>query len=282
MTSPHPDLSPAPHLDPGSEPGSWFGGLAAELGALAAACPGTLAVAVDGGPGVNGDLELPLASTGKLLLLAETAMGLDAGALAPDEPVDLLDEDYCPGSGLLTGLSQRRWTVADLALLTAAVSDNTATNALLRRIGLARVNAGAAALGLARTRLLDRIREPRLPEHPPAFALGTAAELARLAALAAGDAPWARIMLGWMAANTDRGLAAALVPHDPEARAAVPGEVWVANKTGTDVGTRADVGVFTGRRRVAYAVLASGPPGSEPALVDSVRQAGLLISHLAT
>ncbi|MFD2351767.1 serine hydrolase [Nonomuraea ferruginea] len=112
------------------------------------------------------DVELPLASVGKVLLLAEVAMGIDGGVLDPDEPVSLHDDDYCGGSGLLPGLSARTWTVGDLALLTASVSDNTATNALLRRIGLDRVNAAAAALGLTHTRLLDRIREPRGPEHP--------------------------------------------------------------------------------------------------------------------
>ncbi|TXK43745.1 serine hydrolase [Nonomuraea sp. C10] len=214
------------------------------------------------------DVELPLASVGKVLLLAEVAMGIDGGVLDPDEPVSLHDDDYCGGSGLLPGLSARTWTVGDLALLTASVSDNTATNALLRRIGLDRVNATAAALGLTRTRLLDRIREPRGPEHPPAFALGTAGELAGLAALLSGPEGWQVLMRGWMLANTDHGLVPAFMGHDPEGGR-------LANKTGTDDGVRADVGILG---PVAYAVLASGPPGSDHGLVRAVRQAGALIT----
>ncbi|GAA4524942.1 serine hydrolase [Nonomuraea ferruginea] len=214
------------------------------------------------------DVELPLASVGKVLLLAEVAMGIDGGVLDPDEPVSLHDDDYCGGSGLLPGLSARTWTVGDLALLTASVSDNTATNALLRRIGLDRVNAAAAALGLTHTRLLDRIREPRGPEHPPAFALGTAGELAGLAALLSGPEGWQVLMRGWMLANTDHGLVPAFMGHDPEGGR-------LANKTGTDDGVRADVGILG---PVAYAVLASGPPGSDHGLVRAVRQAGALIT----
>ncbi|MFI7695289.1 serine hydrolase [Nonomuraea sp. NPDC049655] len=216
--------------------------------------------------GVNEDAELPLASVGKLLLLAEVAMSVEGGILAPDTPVTLHDDDYCGGSGLLTSLSARVWTIGDLALLTAAVSDNTATNALLRTIGLDRVNAAAAALGLSRTRLLDRIREPRTPQDPPTFAIGTAAELSGLAAQLAGPGGWQALMRGWMRQNTDHGLVPALVRHDPEGD-------WLANKTGTDEGVRSDVGIMDGR--IAYAVLAHGPAGSEHDLTSAVRRAGL-------
>ncbi|WP_433236600.1 serine hydrolase [Streptosporangium sp. CA-135522] len=246
----------------------------------------TVAVSVPGLISIDEDTELALASTGKLLLLAVVARGIAEGGLDPGEVVELRDDDRCGGSGLLGVLSGRRWTIGDLAVLTASVSDNTATNALLRRIGLDRVAEGAAGLGFARTRVLDRIREPRLPSHPPAFAVGTAGELARFAAGLDGRREWTRLLLGWMAHNTDRSLVPALLPHEPEDRqppvSVPPGRVWVANKTGTDVGVRADVGVMVGSgRRIGYAVLANGPAGDEHALVESVRRAGLDIGRLA-
>lgn len=255
------------------------------LAEAAAGCPGTLAVCVPGALGLNEDVVLPLASTGKVLLLAALAQDVAAGVVDPGEPVPLLEEDYASGSGLLTGLSARVWTAGDLALLTAAVSDNTATNALLRRLGLGRVDACAAALGLARTRIHDKIREPRLPEHPPAFATGTARELAGLMrSLAYGREPWQRLLVGWMAHNTDRALVPALLAHEPEDReppAVLPyaAGVWVANKTGTDAGTRADVGVIAGARWEGYAVLAHGPAGREHALVRAIRRAGLAVAR---
>jgi beta-lactamase class A len=246
--------------------------------------PGTLSVSVPGVLEHRPDEVLPLASVGKLLLLAEVARGISGGGLAAGEPIDLIDEDYCGGSGLLTELSARRWTVADLAVLTASVSDNTATNALIRRVGLAQVNMGAEALGLVRTRVLDRIREPRRPEDPSTFAVGTAAELAELAGHIAGDGRWARLLLGWMAGCGDRSMVPALIPHDPEdatVRDIPRASLWVANKTGVDVGTRCDVGVVRGTRQVCYAVLAGCAPGDEFEMTQAMRTIGARIAAVA-
>ncbi|WP_042382207.1 serine hydrolase [Streptacidiphilus melanogenes] len=256
-------------------------------GVLPAVGAGTLTVAVSAHRELDhrSDEPLPLASVGKLLLLAEAAHGLTAGTLDADAPVALREDDYCGGSGLLARLTPRSWTVPDLARLTAAVSDNTATNALIRVLGLDRVNERAALLGLERTRLLDRIREPRLPEHPPTFAVGTARELLGLAERVAGEEPWARTMLGWMAACTDRTMVPALIPHDPEDHTVRPvgGDgLWVANKTGTDVGTRCDVGVVRGARQICYAVLTSCPPGGEFAMLQAMRSVGARIAALAS
>jgi beta-lactamase class A len=242
--------------------------------------PGTLAFAVPGWGEHRADEVLPVASVGKLLLLATVARGFTGGELDPEEPWALLEHDYCSGSGLLLRLSARRWTLGDLARLTAAVSDNTATNALLRRVGLDRVSEEAARLGLDRTRILDRIREPRLPEHPPTFAVGTARELAALAEAVARDP----LMLAWMASCTDRSMVPAAIPHDPEDSSVreVPfSGLWVANKTGTDVGTRCDVGVVRGARQVCYAVLTRCEPGREFEMVQAMRDIGAQVALLA-
>jgi beta-lactamase class A len=246
--------------------------------------PGTLAYAIPGWGEHRADEVLPLASVGKVLLLASVARAFVSGELDPGEPFALLEQDYSAGSGLLRNLSARSWTLGDLARLTAAVSDNTATNALVRRVGLERVAAEAAALGLQQTRILDRVREPRLPEHPPTFAVGTARELASFTALVAGDRSWGRLVLEWMAACTDRGMVAAAIPHDPEdstVRAVPVAGLWVANKTGTDVGMRSDVGVVRGARQVCYAVLTRCSPGREFEMVRAMREVGAVIGRLA-
>jgi beta-lactamase class A len=262
-----------------------------------------LAVAVPGLIETDADEVLPLASVGKLVLLAEIARALADGRIDPREELTVDPEDYCGGSGLLTALSPRRWTILDLVRLTASVSDNTATNALIRRIGLDHVNDGAQELGLVRTRVLDRIREPRLLSHPPTFALGTAGELAALAARLAGPEPWARTMLGWLALNTDRSMVAATIPHNPEERDLserdahaddrreardAPGVrhvhrvLRVGNKTGTDTGIRADVGVVRGDRMLCYAAVGACAPGEEHKLVSGMRAVGVLITqHLS-
>ncbi|NUR59447.1 MAG: serine hydrolase [Catenulispora sp.] len=248
--------------------------------------PGTVAFSVPGWGECRADEVLPLASVGKLLLLATVARGFADGELDPEEALVLRDHDYCAGSGLLLKLSARRWTLDDLARLTAAVSDNTATNALLRRVGLDRVAENTARLGLEHTRILDRIREPRLPEHPPTFAVGTARELAALAGTAARDP----LMLEWMASCVDRSMVPAAIPHDPEDSAVrelpVAGlcatdKIWVANKTGTDVGVRGDVGVVRGVRQVCYAVLTRCEPGREFEMVLAMRAIGARVAELA-
>jgi beta-lactamase class A len=242
--------------------------------------PGTVAFSVPGLGEHRGDEVLPLASVGKLLLLRTLSRSFAHGDLDPAEPLTLVDDDYCPGSGLLIKLSGRVWTLSDLARLTAAISDNTATNALLRRVGLDRVAEEAACSGLEHTRILDRVREPRLPEHPATFAVGTARELAALAEISAQDP----LMLEWMASCTDRSMVAAAIPHDPEdcSVGTVPFDgVWVANKTGTDVGTRTDVGVVRGVREVCYAVLTRCDPGREFDMVLAMRAIGAQIAKAA-
>lgn len=251
----------------------------------AKALPGTFAYAIPGYGEHRADEVLPLASVGKLLLLASTAQGFAGGDLDPDEPLALADQDYCAGSGLLLKLSARQWTLLDLARLTASVSDNTATNALLRRVGLDRVSADATALGLRQTRILDHIREPRLPEHPPAFAVGTARELASLAAAIAGDRRWGPVLLEWMAGCLDRSMVPASIPHDPEdssVRDIPVAGLWVANKTGTDAGTRCDVGIVRGTRQVCYAVLTQCPAGREFEMMLGMRAIGAVVGRLAT
>lgn len=259
---------------------------------IARRSPGTLAVAVRGEGVAYGhadDERLTLASTGKLLLLAETARRIDDGTLDPAGTVEVRDDEVCGGSGLLAALTARRWPVADLAVLVAAVSDNTATNALLRHVGRDAVNAGAVALGVRDTEVLDRIRDERGPADPPAFALGTASDLAGLAARIGdgtlGTPGASELVLRWLTGNTDHTLVPALLPHDPYqlARPAgpAPGDVWVAAKTGSDSGVRAEVGVMIASRRVGYAVIAVGEPGTEPGLVGALRETGLALARHA-
>ncbi|MFB7914484.1 serine hydrolase [Streptomyces sp. NPDC056061] len=262
-----------------------------------AALPLTLAVAavdIDGGGtvGVDDDVVLPVASASKLLLLAEVSRRLDGGELSPGQVVEVLDEDRADGTGLLRRMSRVGWSVDDLAWLTASVSDNTATNALLRLVGRESTALLARRLGVGRLVLHDKVRDTRGPDVPPVFATGTARDLAGLVAHAARGtmvSPTASArLLGWMRANTDHGLVPALVDHDPYAPGfpdPLPDRLLVANKTGTDTGVRADAGVIVGARRIAYAVLAHWDtelgPRAERAAVHAVRDVGRTLAACA-
>ncbi|MCX4851794.1 serine hydrolase [Streptomyces sp. NBC_00893] len=262
-----------------------------------AALPLTLSVAavdIDGGGtvGVDARTVLPVASAAKLLLLAEVARRLETGELPADRVVEVLDEDLAEGTGLLRRLSGRGWTVEDLAWLTASVSDNTATNTLLRLVGRESTALLAQELGLEHLTLHDKVRDVRGPDVAPVFATGTARDLARLVTHAVRGtmscpAASARL-LRWMRSNTDHGLVPALVDHDPY-EAGFPDRLrdglLVANKTGTDTGVRADVGVIIGRRRLAYAVVAHWDtalgPSAERAAVHAIRDVGRTLAACA-
>ncbi|MFB6943003.1 serine hydrolase [Streptomyces sp. NPDC060286] len=262
-----------------------------------AALPLTLAVAavdIDGGEtvGVDECTVLPVASASKLLLLAEVSRRLDTGELLADRLVEILDEDLADGTGLLRRMSRRGWTVEDLAWLTASVSDNTATNALLRLVGRESTARLAKELGLDHLTLHDKVRDIRGPDVPPVFATGTARDLARLVTHAVRStlsSPSASArLLQWMRANTDHGMVPALVDHDPYAPGfpnPLPDGLLVANKTGTDTGVRADAGVIVGARRLAYAVVAHWDPAlgpsTERAAVHAIRDVGRTLAACA-
>jgi len=89
------------------------------------------------------------------------------------ETVDNDPELFTKGSGILRNLSdQARLTLRDLVVLMLQVSDNVATNLLIRRLGRDRINSILATIGLRHTRLLtDRIDVKQL--ETDLFALGT-------------------------------------------------------------------------------------------------------------
>ena len=234
----------------------------------------SVSIAIDGKltAEVDPDAVLATASMGKLLLLAEAARQFTEGSLSPDARVVIEPADAVGDSGLLQWMHETELSLESLAVLIAGVSDNLATNALLRSIGLDAVDRLRAELGLESTRLLDRIRDTRLPGDPPWPSQGSAAELRALfASLADGSLVSAQVSartLAWLQRNTDLSMVAAAWGLDPLAHSVL------ANKTGSDAGVRADAGVLRVDGRTAtYAVLASWDPSTDTALRAPVMRA---------
>jgi beta-lactamase class A len=207
---------------------------------------------------VEADVVRPVASVGKVLLLVEVARRFALGELGREEMLGREAVAAVGDSGLWQHLAVEALPAADLAALVGAVSDNLATNVLLRRVGLEAVARTAREVGLRDTRLHDRVRDARGPDDPDTLATGTASELAglfaRLARKAVVSSEVSAQVTRWLAAGTDLSMVAAAFGLDPLAHAAE--ELW--NKTGTDAGVRAEVGVLAGS--VSYAVLAEWPP----------------------
>lgn len=123
---------------------------------------------------IDGDVVLPTASVFKVPVLVEAFRQMGGGAFALDDRWEMDEDDKSTGSGVLVRLDAGlRPTVRDLLTLMTIISDNTATDMLVRRLGPARITATMRELGLARTTVAAGCRDllrPMLGEAQPALA----------------------------------------------------------------------------------------------------------------
>lgn len=108
--------------------------------------------------GILGEDPVRTASTIKLAIMIECFSEAAEGKLKWSEPLQLTDDEKVSGSGVVQDLSDGdRLPIRDLMDLMIVVSDNTATNLILNRIGGNAVNARMAQLGLQQTRVMRKI-----------------------------------------------------------------------------------------------------------------------------
>jgi beta-lactamase class A len=127
---------------------------------------GVLGVAIlDLGTGkkflLHADEVFPQASSIKVAVLAELFRQAQAGKLKLTDLYTVQASDLVPDSDVMGGLTPgvTRITLRDLATLMVAVSDNSATNVLIDRVGMENVNALMDSLGLAHTRLRRKMMD---------------------------------------------------------------------------------------------------------------------------
>jgi beta-lactamase class A len=109
---------------------------------------------------LRADAPVPTASTIKLPIMVELFAEAEAGTLDWNQKLLLSDQDKVSGSGVLTELSGGdSLPIRDLMHLMIVVSDNTATNLILDRIGGNAVNARMVALGLQQTAVMRKIMQ---------------------------------------------------------------------------------------------------------------------------
>jgi beta-lactamase class A len=121
---------------------------------------GVLGVAIldlsDGGKlQSHADDVFPQASCIKIAVLAELYHQAQAGKLKLADLYTVQAADLVPDSYIMGGLTPgvTRVTLRDLATMMVAVSDNSATNVLIDRLGMESVNGLMDSLGLTHTRL---------------------------------------------------------------------------------------------------------------------------------
>ena len=101
------------------------------------------------------------ASSIKIVVLAELYRQAQQGKLKLTDLYTVQASDLVPDSDIMGGLTPgvTRITLRDLATMMVAVSDNSATNVLIDRVGMDNVNAMLDSLGLSRTRLRRKMMD---------------------------------------------------------------------------------------------------------------------------
>jgi beta-lactamase class A len=228
--------------------------LQAQLSAFTVRPPGHVGIAVVDvatglKTGINAGIEMPAASTIKIPVMVEVFRQLGIGTFDLNTKLKLRRSDKDWGSGdLADARVGSSYTVAKLLALMIDVSDNTATNMLIRRVGRRHINDTMVELGLTHTRLSDFIRS----------------EGSRIRwALRSSPADMAHL-LGAMAKNqlldewSSRQMIAILrgQRHNGLLPAPLPAGTAIAHKTGTLHDTLNDVGiVYEGEAPYVIAVM---------------------------
>jgi beta-lactamase class A len=136
---------------------------------------------------LNENEAMPTASLIKLPVMIEVYQQVAEGKIKLTDPITLRKEDKVPGSGVLTDLFTDGLTfpLKDAVRLMMDVSDNTATNLVLDRIGLRSTSRRMEAWGYPNTRIHAKSfrRDTSIdPERSKRFGLGstTAKEMGQL------------------------------------------------------------------------------------------------------
>jgi beta-lactamase class A len=238
---------------------AWLGGpsfcaragetLAEKLMPLVEAHAGKVAIAVkqlNSGESFahEADRPMPTASLIKLPVMVEAYRQAAEGKVELAELLPLREEDKVPGSGILTthfsaGL---QLPLRDAVRLMMAYSDNTATNLVVTKVGLANVNANMESLELLHTKihsLVYRRDTSILPERSKEFGLGStsASDMVRL------------LELLWNGKLADEAATKAMLAHlkaceDKRLSRHLPGKIAVYQKTGSVNAVRTVAGIL--------------------------------------
>jgi beta-lactamase class A len=213
----------------------------------------------------------PTASAIKLPVMAAFFDLVDQKQIDPDAIITLTKEDRKPGSGILQFLSDGdRFSLLDAVKLMITLSDNTATNLVLDRLGpthpqrLSVVNDFLVRKGLKDTRLLNRLFSVETKQRTPealryGIGVSTAEDMVRLM-----EALYSKTlvspsscdaMLGILKNQSYRDMIPRFLPEE-ECK-----YLEVANKTGTVNETKVDVAlVLSDKANIAIAIFVDKNP----------------------
>jgi beta-lactamase class A len=190
------------------------------------------------------------ASTIKIAVLAELYRQAQEGKLKLTDVYTVQKSDLVQDSDIMNGLTPgvTSITLHDLATMMVAVSDNSATNVLIDRVGLENVNTMLDSLGLKHTRLRRKMMDLKAASEGREN-ISTPREMMTLLALVYQGKVLNKEMtadfLTILSTHKD-----SWIPRD------LPEGVRIANKPGSLEGVRNDCGViFVDRRPYALCVM---------------------------
>jgi D-alanyl-D-alanine carboxypeptidase (penicillin-binding protein 5/6) len=201
--------------------------------------------------------EMPTASLIKFPLLMAAYQKIDKEEMALEQPIEVKQEDFAPGSGILTShfSAGLRLSLRDAMQLMIAYSDNTATNLVIDAVGLESTNKLMEELGCDATRLHAKVFRPNTsiaPERSRKFGLGStsAADMVKLLELVhdkkfVSEERCQQILNHLYDCQEKKTI-----------RRYLPAGTKVAHKTGAVNATRTDAGLMeTPSGTIAYCVL---------------------------
>ena len=198
----------------------------------------------------HADEVLPTASSIKIAILAEFYRQVQQGKLKFTDLYTLQQADLVGGSGIAEALTPgvTRLTLRDVAALMISVSDNSATNIIIDRVGMENVNALLDSLGLTRTRLRRKMMDLKAAGEGREN-IATPRELMTLLE----DLYRGKVLNKAMTEDFFKLLSIHKESYIPRE---LPEDVRVANKPGELEGVRNDSGiVFTGNRPYVISVM---------------------------
>ncbi|MCS6859884.1 MAG: class A beta-lactamase-related serine hydrolase [Abditibacteriales bacterium] len=192
---------------------------------------------------IRGDEVFPAASVIKVAVMVEAFAQVEEGKLRLSDSITLTDADKVPGAGVLQFLDAGlKLTLRDALALMIMLSDNTATNLVLDKIGLPATARRMEMLHFPHTKIHSKVfrRETSIfPERSQKYGLGstTPNEMARLLEMIANGVcvskEASRQMLDILKRCED----------DTMIKRFLPPPVTVAHKTGAVDASRLDAGI---------------------------------------
>jgi beta-lactamase class A len=186
---------------------------------------------------INENEVFPQASSIKIHILAELFHQADQGKIRLTDVIPLPADVRVGGSGVLNELGESgvSMSVRDYAVLMIVLSDNTATNLLIKHVGIDNVNKFLQSQGAAKTKL-QRVMMDVKAAAEGRENIGTPKEVLMIL-----EKLYRRELVSKKA--SDDMLLILQKSKEGPIRAGVPSDIAIANKEGDIEGVRCDVGI---------------------------------------